>query len=91
MAHISIYKAIIHHSFGYSSGRSPKTAWFKGYHMGKSWNYATSKHNVNFHPLKQQFKLCLSLFLPHILLNKRRRAKYLGMIKGISETPPPPS
>jgi len=82
---ISIYNAIIHHSFGHSSGRSPETAWFKGYHMGKSWCYATSKHNIVFHPFRQRLKLYLSLLLPHILLNKRRRSKYIGLIKGLKE------
>ncbi len=82
---ISVYNAIIHHSFGYSCGRDPKTAKFKGYHMGKSWKYASEKHSVKFSAPKQQIKLILSVLLPHILFNKRRRAKYFGLIKGLGE------
>jgi len=82
---VMIYDAVIHHHFGHSSGRDPKTAWFKGYHMAKSWAYTARKHGIRWSSGEQRFKLLLSLFMPHILFNKRRRSKYLGMLKGVSD------
>ncbi len=82
---IMIYDAVIHHHFGHASGRDPKTAWFKGYHMARSWAYVARKHGRRWSSNEQKFKLFLSLLMPHILLNKRRRSKYLGMLKGVSD------
>ncbi|MEH6456917.1 MAG: glycosyltransferase family 2 protein [Cocleimonas sp.] len=80
-----IYDAVIHHHFGHASGRDPKTAWFKGYHMTRSLAYASRKHGLSWSSNKQKVKLYLSFLMPHILFNKRRRSKYLGMLKGLSE------
>lgn len=83
---VMIYDAVIYHNFGHSSGRDPKTAWVKGYHMTRSWAYTSRKHGIHWSSKKQKTKLYLSLVIPHILFNKRRRSKYLGMLRGISDT-----
>lgn len=81
-----IRDALIVHSSGYSSGRSPEIARFKAYHMARSRIYTGKKHRRPFPFLSA---LCQAVFLflsPAMLCSPRRRAKALGFIRGIIST-----
>ena len=70
------------HMAGHSSGRSPKVAAFKGYHMARSRIYALAKHGGRWPWLRTFANALIGLLLPHNLLSTRRRAKHLGQLRG---------
>lgn len=78
--------ALIVHSSGHSSGRSPEIARFKAYHMARSRIYTGKKHRRPF-PLLSTLCQAAFLFLsPAMLFSARRRAKALGFFQGIVST-----
>lgn len=75
--------ALIVHTSGHSSGRSPEIARFKAYHMARSRIYTGKKH---LRPFPLLSTLCQAAFLflsPEMLFSARRRAKALGFFQGI--------
>ncbi|MFK0337586.1 glycosyltransferase family 2 protein [Agrobacterium sp. 16-172Ci] len=81
-----IRDALIVHTSGHSSGRSPEIARFKAYHMARSRIYTGKKHKRPFPFLST---LCQAVFLflsPAMLFSPRRRAKALGFFQGIIST-----
>ncbi|MCA2375566.1 glycosyltransferase family 2 protein [Agrobacterium genomosp. 3 str. RTP8] len=78
--------ALVVHSSGHSSGRSPEIARFKAYHMARSRIYTGKKHHRPF-PLSSTLCQAIFLFLsPAMLFSDRRRAKALGFFQGIIST-----
>lgn len=73
--------AIVRHNDGHSTERSPDTARFKAYHLARSRVYAQLKHNVPRPRVSVIWRSLLQLVSP-LMLNRRKRAKYLGYLAG---------
>lgn len=74
--------SVVTHSAGTGTARSPKVAAFKGFHMARSRYYVLSKITPRTALLRTLGPALLGLLLPFNLLSQRRRAKYLGQIRG---------
>lgn len=75
-------RAVVRHEAGRSSGRSPQMARLRGYHLARSRVYAMTKHDRAF-PFARTLAAALGgLAMPQNFLSSRRRAKYLGQLRG---------
>lgn len=89
---VFVRDALVYHTAGHSSGRSPEIARLKAFHMAQSRIYAGKKHQrplVVFSTLMQAAALFAS---PAIIYSARRRAKAAGFLAGAASTifcPPP--
>jgi GT2 family glycosyltransferase len=75
--------ALVTHDRGNSTVRSPKTAAFRAFHMGRSRVYATRKHNVARAGRKALLSALVQLASPVTLFSKRKRAKQLAFLNGV--------
>lgn len=73
--------AVVHHNDGHSTARSPQTAYFKAYHLARSRVFAQLKHGVPRPRASVIVRSLLQLLSP-MMLNRRKRAKYLGYLAG---------
>lgn len=78
-----VHDARVTHQSGHSTLRSPETAAFKAFHMGRSRVYATSKHAVEKEPGKAVREGVMALLSPENLISKRRRRKNVSFLKGV--------
>lgn len=76
-----IPQAIVRHNDGHSTVRSPETAYFKAYHLARSRIFAQVKHGVPRARASVIFRSLAQLISP-LMLNRRKRAKYLGYLAG---------
>ncbi|MFK3856102.1 glycosyltransferase family 2 protein [Agrobacterium pusense] len=79
---VFVRNALVSHTAGHSSGRSPEVARFKAFHMAQSRIYTGIKHQrplVIFSTFLQAIALCAS---PSIVISARRRAKATGFLAG---------
>ncbi len=79
---VFVRDALVSHTAGHSSGRSPEIARLKAFHMAQSRIYAGKKHQrplVVFSTLMQAVGLYTS---PSIIFSARRRAKAAGFLAG---------
>lgn len=74
------------HDAGNSTVRSPKSAAFKAFHMGRSRVYATRKHHLPGAGRKALLAALLQLASPLTLLSKRKRAKHMAFLRGVLTT-----
>ncbi|MEL7149179.1 MAG: glycosyltransferase family 2 protein [Pseudomonadota bacterium] len=73
--------AVVRHNDGHSTARSPETAYFKAYHLARSRVFAQVKHGVPRPKASVISRALLQLISP-LMLNRRKRAKYLGYLVG---------
>lgn len=73
--------AVVRHNDGHSTERSPETAYFKAYHLARSRVFAQMKHGVPRPKANVMGRSIRQLFSP-LMLNRRKRAKYLGYFAG---------
>ena len=73
--------AVVRHNDGHSTVRSPETAHFKAYHLARSRVFAQAKHGVPRPKASVIARALLQLISP-LMLNRRKRAKYLGYLSG---------
>lgn len=76
------HDAQVVHLSGHGSPRSPATAAFKAYYSARSRAYALGKYKHPRPKLNTLMAAILRVIGPDTLLNKRRRAKNLGYLKG---------
>lgn len=79
-------QAVVTHEAGTGSARTVSTAAFKGYHMARSRYYTLSKETPKRAFWRTLGPALFGLILPFNLASPRRRAKYLGQIKGAWST-----
>lgn len=79
------HSAIVRHLEGHSTERSPSVAYFKAYHLARSRVYAKAKHNRPWPKTDVILRGIRQLISP-LMLNKRKRAKYLGYMAGALST-----
>jgi N-acetylglucosaminyl-diphospho-decaprenol L-rhamnosyltransferase len=77
--------AVVTHHGGKSSERTAEVGALKGYEMARSLVYVMRKHQIPFNRDWERLKASLMLCAPHVSANPGRRAKYLGLLKGLSE------
>ncbi len=75
--------AHVTHDAGNSTLRSPASAAFKAFHMGRSRVYATRKHGLPGAGCKAFTSALLQLLSPLTLLSARKRAKQAAFLRGI--------
>ncbi len=75
--------ARVRHHGGLSSPRTPETAAFKAYHMGRSRIYAARKHNIPGAQRNALFSALIQLATPFTLFSARKRAKQAAFLRGI--------
>ncbi|MCZ0812591.1 MAG: glycosyltransferase family 2 protein [Pseudomonadota bacterium] len=75
--------AHVTHDAGNSTVRSPASAAFKAFHMGRSRVYATRKHGLPGAGRKALASALLQLLSPLTLLSARKRAKQTAFLRGI--------
>ncbi len=80
-----IPSAVVCHNDGHSTERTPSTARFKAYHLARSRVYAQIKHGVPRPRMSVILRCFLQLASP-LMLNRRKRAKYLGYLAGAFST-----
>ncbi|MGB3244321.1 MAG: glycosyltransferase family 2 protein [Sulfitobacter sp.] len=73
--------ALVTHSEGRSTARTPQVAAFKAYHMARSKVYTYTKHGHRMAWLRTVCEGVLSLLSP-LMFSARKRAKALGFLKG---------
>lgn len=73
--------AVVYHNDGHSTARSPATAQFKAFHLARSRVFAQTKHGVRWPWARVMLRAVAQLFSP-LMLNGRKRAKYLGYLSG---------
>ncbi|MEM9426605.1 MAG: glycosyltransferase family 2 protein [Pseudomonadota bacterium] len=73
--------AVVRHDDGHSTERSPETAYFKAYHLARSRVFAQVKHGVP-RPKASVILRALSQLASPLVLNRRKRAKYMGYLAG---------
>ena len=72
------------HQAGHSTPRTAETAALKAYHMGRSRVYAARKHKVPFARTRAFLWALLQLLSPETLISRRRRAKQMAFLNGVS-------
>lgn len=78
-----VHAATVHHAEGHSNVRTPATAAFKAWHMGRSRVYATAKHGRPA-PMRTALWSALGqLASPLAWASKRKRAKQLAFLRGV--------
>lgn len=75
--------AVVGHSAGHSSARTPEIARLKAYHMGRSRVYALTKHQRPFPRVSSLLMATVQLFSPVLLFSKRKRAKQMALFSGV--------
>lgn len=75
--------ARVMHDAGNSTVRSPKSAAFKAFHMGRSRVYATRKHHLPGAGRKALISAIGQLVSPLNVLSKRKRAKQMAFLRGV--------
>ena len=78
-----IEDAVVIHREGHSCQRTPESAAWKAYHMGRSRVYATRKHNLNFAFTKSLLFAFLGVLSPDMLFSKRKFSKRTSFLKGV--------
>lgn len=78
-----IEDAVVIHREGHSCQRTPESAAWRAYHMGRSRVYATRKHNLKFAFTKSLFSAFLGLFSPDMLFSKRKFSKRTSFLQGV--------
>lgn len=76
-----IPNAVVRHNDGHSTVRSPETAYFKAYHLARSRVFAQVKHGIP-RPKASVIWRALRQMISPLMLNPRKRAKYLGYLAG---------
>lgn len=79
---LRITDARVTHRAGHGSARSPEIAALKARAMGESRVYAMKKHGVPHPWLRSMGRALAQCLSPEMLLSRRKRAKYLGLLKG---------
>ncbi|WP_299139101.1 glycosyltransferase family 2 protein [uncultured Tateyamaria sp.] len=78
-----VHNAVVHHAEGHGNARTPASAVFKAWHMGRSRVYATAKHGRPA-PFLSSLKAALAqLASPLAWTSKRKRAKQMSFLRGI--------
>ncbi|MCZ7489110.1 glycosyltransferase family 2 protein [Rhizobium rhizogenes] len=77
-----VREALVIHSSGHSSGRSPDVARLKAYHMAKSRIYTGIKHRRPVARLSTLLQAVLLILSPYTIFSPRRRAKGVGFLEG---------
>ena len=75
--------ATVQHIRGASTPSSKKSAYFKGWHMGKSRVYAAVKHKKEYARSSALIGAIMQLSSPISLVSSRKRAKSWGYLKGV--------
>lgn len=75
-------EAVVQHNAGTGSERTDVVARLKGYHMARSRYYTMKKHGILLPFLRTLLAAVFGLVQPHNVLSRRRRAKYLGQVRG---------
>lgn len=75
--------ARVMHDAGNSTVRSPQSAAFKAFHMGRSRVYATRKHHLPGAGRKALLSAVAQLISPLTLLSARKRAKQAAFLRGV--------
>lgn len=78
-----IRDAAVRHAGGQSTVRSPESAAFKAWHMGRSRVYAARKHGRPFARLMALGSGLASFLSPAAFASRRSRAKYVAFLKGV--------
>ena len=78
-----IPSAIVRHIRGASSPPSKEIAYLKGWHMGKSRIYSTTKYEIPWAKSRALFDSLLQILSPINIISARKRAKNWGYIQGI--------
>jgi GT2 family glycosyltransferase len=78
-----VHGARVTHDAGNSTVRSPASAAFKAFHMGRSRVYAARKHQVPGAGRKALVSALVQLVSPLTLLSARKRAKQLAFLRGV--------
>lgn len=78
-----IRDAIVVHTGGRSSTRSPEIARLKAWHMGRSRMYASRKHGRPWAFPRALGLAILQSLSPMTIFSKRKRAKQLAFLRGI--------
>src|SRR6056297_676382 len=78
-----VRNAHVTHDAGNSTVRSPASAAFKAFHMGRSRVYAARKHRLPGAGRKALMSALMQLASPLTLLSARKRAKQLAFLRGV--------
>ena len=78
-----IRDAVVRHLAGRSTVRSPRTAAFKAWHMGRSRVYTMRKHKRPFAFSAALVGAALQLLSPISLFSRRKRAKQWALLRGV--------
>jgi len=78
-----VHGARVTHDAGNSTVRSPASAAFKAFHMGRSRVYAARKHQLPGAGRKALVSALMQLISPLTLLSARKRAKQLAFLRGV--------
>ncbi|MEM6636967.1 MAG: glycosyltransferase family 2 protein [Pseudomonadota bacterium] len=78
--------AKVQHLKGRSLSRSPETAAFKAFYMGRSRVYTRAKHGFSSPFFSSLAAAVAQLMSPDTLLSKRKRSKRMGFVKGVFST-----
>ncbi|SHL35309.1 Glycosyltransferase, GT2 family [Roseovarius litoreus] len=78
-----VHGARVTHDAGNSTVRSPASAAFKAFHMGRSRVYAARKHQLPGAGRKALVSALVQLISPLTLLSARKRAKQLAFLRGV--------
>jgi GT2 family glycosyltransferase len=78
-----VHGARVTHDAGNSTVRSPASAAFKAFHMGRSRVYAARKHHLPGAGRKALVSALVQLASPLTLLSARKRAKQLAFLRGV--------
>jgi len=75
--------AEVTHSSGNSTPKTPSSAAFKAFHMGRSRVYAARKHHLPGAGRKALQSALLQMASPLTFLSKRKRAKQIAFLRGV--------
>lgn len=78
-----VHGARVTHDAGNSTVRSPASAAFKAFHMGRSRVYAARKHQLPGAGRKALVSALVQLVSPLTLLSARKRAKQWAFLRGV--------
>ncbi|WP_037296289.1 glycosyltransferase family 2 protein [Roseobacter sp. AzwK-3b] len=78
-----VHGARVTHDAGNSTVRSPASAAFKAFHMGRSRVYAARKHQLPGAGRKALVSALMQLISPLTLLSARKRAKQMAFLRGV--------
>jgi GT2 family glycosyltransferase len=78
-----IHGAEVRHLSGHSTVRSPETAAFKAWHMGRSRVYAMRKHRRPLAFIRSLISATVQYLSPLSLMSRRKRAKTWAFLRGV--------